>query len=523
MAGKSAIFTLRLVGDASQLRSTFDDTASASDRFKSGMNTASVAAGAALGGIAALAKTSGDAASALEQSSGAVASVFKGASDEVMALADNASTAVGLSKNQYAELASVLGAQLGNLGIAQDEVVGTTDDLITKGADLAATFGGETSDAVDALASLFRGERDPIEKYGVSIKQADVNAKLAAMGLEGLTGEAARQAETQATLALLTEQTADATGQFARETDSAAGSQQIANAAWEDAKAALGEALLPMMSEWAQMLADAARWAEENAGVIQTWAVIIGIAAVAIIGLNAVMTIASGLSGMVTVAKAIETGTLAANAAAWWAATWPILAVIAVIALVIAGVWLLVKNWDTVSAALVAGWNWVADAAGTAGGWISDAWASTWQGVADGWTWAISTIGNAFTWIGETAGNIMGGIVDAIQWVIDKLNELSRMTTGAWGNLWNAVTGAGTAAAAVPSAAAAAAVPAAATSTRSTPAALTRALTPAAVGGASAAPQRVVVDVNLNNGMVTDPVALGREIGRYLKVGGLAI
>src|SRR5690606_14966632 len=50
------------------------------------------------------------------------------------------------------------------------------------------------------------------------------------------------------TLALLTEQTADAQGQFARETDTAAGSAQIAAAQWENLQAELGQRLLPVFT-----------------------------------------------------------------------------------------------------------------------------------------------------------------------------------------------------------------------------------------------------------------------------------
>ena len=104
------------------------------------------------------------------------------------------------------------------------------------------------------MSSLLRGERDPIERYGVSIKQADVNARLAAMGLTGLEGEAAKAAERQATLALLTDQTSSALGQFERESDTAAGAQQRATAEWENAQAKLGEALLPTLVDLAGIL-----------------------------------------------------------------------------------------------------------------------------------------------------------------------------------------------------------------------------------------------------------------------------
>jgi hypothetical protein len=93
------------------------------------------------------------------------------------------------------------------------------------GADMAATFGGPASDAVSALSSVLKGEFDPIERYGVSLKQSDINARLAAQGQANLTGEALKQAQAQAALDLVTQQTSATQGMFASESDTAAGAQ----------------------------------------------------------------------------------------------------------------------------------------------------------------------------------------------------------------------------------------------------------------------------------------------------------
>lgn len=195
-------------------------------------------------------------ASELEQSTGAIEAVFKDQADAVIGYSKASATAVGLSRSAYQKYATVVGAQLKNLGLPIAQVSGKTNDLIVLGADLAAQFGGPTSDAVAALSSLLRGERDPIERYGVGLKQADIDARKAAMGLDKLTGEADKQADIQATLALLWEQTADAQGTFFRETDTYAHKQQVLNAQLEEAQTRLGEALIPAFSEFATFAAD---------------------------------------------------------------------------------------------------------------------------------------------------------------------------------------------------------------------------------------------------------------------------
>ncbi len=184
-------------------------------------------------------------ASDLEQSIGAVDAVFGSAAETVKGIAEGAAEALGLSEAEFNEFASVVGAQLQSLGYSAQESAVLTEGLISTGADLAAQFGGSTSDAVAALSSLMRGERDPIEKYGVSIKQVDVNSRIAALGLDTSTAAAKKNAESQATLSLLTEQTASAQGAFAREAGTAAGASQILRAQVKDLGAEFGEKLLP--------------------------------------------------------------------------------------------------------------------------------------------------------------------------------------------------------------------------------------------------------------------------------------
>jgi hypothetical protein len=47
---------------------------------------------------------------------------------------------------------------------------------------MAAVFGGTAADAVDALSSALKGEMDPIERYGVTLNQAAIDAQKAADG-----------------------------------------------------------------------------------------------------------------------------------------------------------------------------------------------------------------------------------------------------------------------------------------------------------------------------------------------------
>lgn len=214
-------------------------------------------------------QSSADLAAELEQNVGAVSAVFKENAAQIEAWSEGSAEALGLSRNSYLQFSALVGSQLKNLNVPFDEVAGQTNNLITLGADLAAQFGGTTSDAVLALSSLLRGERDPIERYGVTIKQADINARVAAMGLGELTLEEERQAQILATLAILNEQTADAQGTFSRESGTFLNVQQQMNAVLENTATELGEQLLPVLTEVMQFVKDdlVPIWQEFNAEV----------------------------------------------------------------------------------------------------------------------------------------------------------------------------------------------------------------------------------------------------------------
>ena len=195
-------------------------------------------------------------ASDLEQSVGGVDAVFGEQADAIKQWSKDAAGALGLSQTKYNEFATVIGSQFKNMGVPMDEVAGKTNDLITLAGDLSATYGGTTSDAVSALSSLLRGERDPIEKYGVSISDATVEAGLLAKGLDGLEGPAREEAKRQETLAQLYTQTKDAQGGAIREQDSYASKMQQNAAKWENLSARIGEAFLPVASSIGDVLSD---------------------------------------------------------------------------------------------------------------------------------------------------------------------------------------------------------------------------------------------------------------------------
>ena len=246
----------------------------------------------------------------LEQSIGAVDTVFGGSAERIHKWAKSAANDVGLTRNEFNELGSLIGTQLKNGGTAMDRLAPKTNKLITLGADLSSMFGGSTAEAVEALSSALKGERDPIERYGVTLNDAAIKAEALQTGLVKTTKDASavRQASIKltvaqakyneeirkhgkdsleavkaegqllaatdrfnkasagkveeltdqqkqtATLSLIYKQTADAQGNFAKESDTLSGKQQRLKASLEDTKTEIGTALLPIVADAADFL-----------------------------------------------------------------------------------------------------------------------------------------------------------------------------------------------------------------------------------------------------------------------------
>ena len=249
--GASAISEFKKVGDSAD-----KDLAKAEDRaarMSAGFTKAGVGMMATSAVMIAGLYNAGQSAAALEQAVGGTEAVFKDASGAIDEFAKASADSAGLSEEQARTLTTRLGGALKGLGFETKAAADQAVNLTKIGADLAATYGGTTAEAVDALGSAFRGEFDPAERFNLFLKQSTVDAKAVAMGLAESTANVDANARAQATLALIVEQSADAQGQFAKEADTTAGAMARAQANMENAKAELGASFTPIMSKAAEV------------------------------------------------------------------------------------------------------------------------------------------------------------------------------------------------------------------------------------------------------------------------------
>lgn len=174
--------------------------------------------------------------------------------------------AYGLSQSQAAQSAVFLGSVLKQYGFTVEESAGQTQKLIKLAQDLAVTYGYDVQEALLAITALFRGEYDPIEKFGVAMKQNEVNARVAADGMADLEGAALANAQAQARLTMLFERAGDSMGAFERASNTLYAAQQRVAAGMQNLQIAFGAPLQEPLAAVQNAFADII--ANEGPGII---------------------------------------------------------------------------------------------------------------------------------------------------------------------------------------------------------------------------------------------------------------
>lgn len=194
------------------------------------------------------AKESVTQAQGLERGLAALGTIFGEQSDEMLEFAKNASE-IGLSMTEAAKASTFLGSVLKQSGFDIETTAQLTQRLVRLANDLAITYQYDVQEALLAMTALFRGEYDPIEKFGVAMKQNEIESVKAARGLDKLTGRAEIFADQQIRLELLFQRATDAEGAYTRQSETLFVRQQQLAAVFKNVQATVGLALTPSLEK----------------------------------------------------------------------------------------------------------------------------------------------------------------------------------------------------------------------------------------------------------------------------------
>lgn len=184
----------------------------------------------------------------LERNLAGLTTVFENVAPQMKTFSANAQQ-MGLSLVEASKASTFIGSVLKQSGFDIQQTADLTERLVGLATDLSITYGYDVQEALLGMTALFRGEYDPIEKFGVAMKQSEINAELAARGLDNLTGAQRRFAEQQIRVELLFQRASDASGAFERQSGTLATEQLKLAAQFANVRDTVANNLLPIMAD----------------------------------------------------------------------------------------------------------------------------------------------------------------------------------------------------------------------------------------------------------------------------------
>jgi hypothetical protein len=269
------------------------------------LKKAFIPATAALGALAVAAKDVIGVASDLGESTAKVGVIFGDGATAVEDFARQAAKSMGQSRRSVLQAAGTFGTFGKAAGLTGKELATFANDFTALASDLASFNNTTPEDAIQAIGAALRGEAEPMRRYGVLLNDATLKQAALELGIYDGVGALDAQQKILAAQKVIYEQTSDAQGDFQRTSEGLANSQRTLSAQLDNTKAAIGEALLPVVEAVLPLLQTFATWASENPTVFLTIAGAIGAVAAAIVAVNFAMAlnpftaIAAGIAALV--------------------------------------------------------------------------------------------------------------------------------------------------------------------------------------------------------------------------------
>ena len=262
------------------------------------------------------------AASNMAEAASKVGVVFGENAQTVLDFGANASSSIGLSERAALTAAGTYGNLFQALGVARGTATEMSTSLVTLASDLASFNDTNVDDALNALRSGLSGETEPLKRFGVALNEVTLKNKAFEMGFGNIKGVMDPAIKAQVTYALVMEQTKMAQGDFARTQEGTANTMRELTAKFDEAKVALGEALMPafrailgVLKLLIPVLTAIGKFFKENSDALKMFAIIVGTAVAALYTYRAALIITKVTQQAFVVIQTLMTGATLASIA----------------------------------------------------------------------------------------------------------------------------------------------------------------------------------------------------------------
>lgn len=200
--------------------------------------TAGIAIGAGmLAGAAGLATLTGKALMAgaeLEQQLGGSEAVFGEYAKNIQESARTAYKNAGLSQTEFLQGANKMGSLFQGAGFSVQQSMQMSSDSMQRAADIASIMGISTTDALEAVTGMAKGNFTMMDNLGVAMNDTSLNAYALEKGLGKTTAQMSIQEKVGLANQLFLEKTAKYAGNYAKENETLSGSLNTTKKAFDN-------------------------------------------------------------------------------------------------------------------------------------------------------------------------------------------------------------------------------------------------------------------------------------------------
>lgn len=191
-----------------------------------------LAAGAA--GIAALTGKALMAGAELEQQLGGAEAVFGQYADSIKKTAEDAYKNAGLSQQEFLQGANKMGSLFQGAGFSVQQSMQMSSESMQRAADIASIMGISTTDALEAVTGMAKGNFTMMDNLGVAMNDTTLNAYALEKGLGKTTQQMSIQEKVGLAQQLFMEKTAKYAGNYAKENETLSGSLNTTKKAFDN-------------------------------------------------------------------------------------------------------------------------------------------------------------------------------------------------------------------------------------------------------------------------------------------------
>lgn len=224
-------------------------------------NIAKAAAAAfSIKAIASFAKSCIDLGSDLSEVQNVVDVTFGNMSSKVNDFAQNAMTSFGLSEKVAKQYMGTFGAMSKAFGYTTDAAYEQAAALTGLAGDVASFYNLTTDEAYTKLKSVFTGETESLKDLGVVMTQTALDEFALQQGMGKTTANMSEQEKVALRLAFVQDKLADASGDFARTSNSWANQTKVLSLRFDALKASIGQGLINVLTPVIRMINELVAW-----------------------------------------------------------------------------------------------------------------------------------------------------------------------------------------------------------------------------------------------------------------------